>query len=81
MNLGLRPDIQRFIDEQVKSGKFPSPESVIEAAVGDMRDDLQIELDDDAIDAINQAEAQLDRGEGEELDSFRERMRLRTNRG
>ena len=42
---------------------------------------FQIELDDDAIDAINQAEAQLDRGEGEELDSFRERMRLRTNRG
>jgi len=81
MKLALRPDIERFIDEQVKSGRFPSPESVIEAAVADMRDDQLIELDDATVDAINEAEAQADRGEGEDLDTFRDRMRQRLNRG
>jgi len=80
MNLALRPDIQRFIDEQVKSGRFPSPESVVEAAVAEMREDQHVDLDDATIDAINEAEAQADRGEGEEFDSFRERMRKKMNR-
>ncbi len=81
MKLALRPDIQRFIDEQVQSGKFPTPEAVIEAAVADMRGGQVSELDDATIDAINEAEAQADQGEGEELDAFRVRMRARMSRG
>jgi Arc/MetJ-type ribon-helix-helix transcriptional regulator len=73
----LRPDIQRFIDEQVKSGHFPTPESVVEAAVASMREEFSAELDDATITAINEAEEQADRGEGEDFDVFRERMNKR----
>jgi Arc/MetJ-type ribon-helix-helix transcriptional regulator len=73
----LRPDIQQFIDEQVALGSFPTAESVIEAAIADMRDDFQADLDDATIAALNEAEEQADRGEGEDLDAFRARMRRR----
>jgi Arc/MetJ-type ribon-helix-helix transcriptional regulator len=77
MNLSLRPDIQRFIDEQVKAGRFPTPEALVEAAVTDMRETDDAELDDATIAAINEAEGQADRGEGVDLDTFRARMNQR----
>ena len=33
MNLSLPPQIQRLIDERVKSGKYGTPEDVVAAAV------------------------------------------------
>jgi antitoxin ParD1/3/4 len=33
MNLSLAPQIQRLIDERVKSGKYATPEDVVAAAV------------------------------------------------
>jgi len=33
MNLSLEPDVQKLIDERVKSGKYSSPEEVVEAAI------------------------------------------------
>jgi Arc/MetJ-type ribon-helix-helix transcriptional regulator len=77
MNLSLRPEIQRFIDEQVKAGRFPTPEALIEAAVADMRDTDDAELDDATVAAINEAEDQADRGEGMDLDTFRSQMKRR----
>jgi Arc/MetJ-type ribon-helix-helix transcriptional regulator len=75
MNLSLRPEIQRFIDDQVKAGRFPTPEALVEAAVADMRD--IDELDDATVAAINEAEGQADRGEGVDLDTFRAEMTRR----
>ncbi len=74
MNLSLRPEIQRFIDEQVKAGRYPTPEALVEAAVVELRDIDDAELDDATIAAINEAEDQVDRGEGVDLDTFRTRM-------
>ena len=70
-----RPDLERFIDEQVKAGRYPSAEAVVEAAIADLRDCSGAELDDGTIDAINEAEDQVDRGEGMELDAFRDHMK------
>ena len=55
----------------MKAGRFPTPQSVVEAAIADMRDDQLLDLDDSTIAAINEAEAQADLGQGEELDEFR----------
>jgi antitoxin ParD1/3/4 len=33
MNVSLKPDVQKLIDERVNSGKYSSPEEVVEAAV------------------------------------------------
>jgi Arc/MetJ-type ribon-helix-helix transcriptional regulator len=79
MHLSLRPEIQRFIEEQVMAGRFPSPEALVEAAVADMQYTDESDLDDATIAAINEAEEQGDRGEGIDLDTFRERMQKRFN--
>jgi Arc/MetJ-type ribon-helix-helix transcriptional regulator len=74
MNLDLRDDIRRFIEERVRAGQFPTPEAVIEAAIADMRDVEESKLDDQTVTAINEAEAQADRGKGTDLDTFRAEM-------
>jgi Arc/MetJ-type ribon-helix-helix transcriptional regulator len=70
MNLTLRPEVERMIVDQVKSGRFPSAEAMVEAAVTTLAQ-MDDELDDETIAAINEAEAQADRGEGTDLDTFR----------
>lgn len=73
----LRADVQAFIDEQVSRGRFPTAEAVIEAAIEEARaawDGGDVALDDEDVAAINEAEAQADRGEGWDLDAFRARM-------
>lgn len=72
-----KPDLQRFIEEQVRAGHYASPEDVVEAAVAGLRDSTEAELDDDTIAAINEAEEQADRGEGVDLDTFRAHMEKR----
>ena len=75
-----KPDLERFIKDQVQAGHYPSPEAVVEAAIADLRDGA-VELDDRTIAAINEAEDQADRGEGMELDAFRAHMQKRNAGG
>jgi putative addiction module CopG family antidote len=69
MNVTLQPATERFIDEQIKAGRFATAEAVIEAAIAGLREGD--DLDDATIAAINEAEAEADRGEGVDLDTFR----------
>ena len=71
MTLSFRPEIQRYIDDQVKSGRFPTPEAFIEHAILEARDAEVVEIDDETAAAINEAEEQTDRGEGMDLAAFR----------
>ena len=73
MNLTLSSDIQQFIDEQVREGRFASAEELIEAAIMDMRD-ADEELDEETLAAIKEADAQAERGEGMDFDEFRAQM-------
>ena len=70
-----RPDLERFIETQVGSGHYSSPEEVVEAALAVLRDAEHEDLDDETADAINRAEEQLDRGEGIDFDEFAAQMR------
>jgi Arc/MetJ-type ribon-helix-helix transcriptional regulator len=72
-----KPDLEQFIEDEVKAGHYPSPEAVVEAAIADLRDGAAGQLDEQTIAAINEAEDQADRGEGMELDAFRTHMRRR----
>ena len=36
MNLSLSSEVQSFIDRQVTSGRFPTPEALIEAAIAEL---------------------------------------------
>ena len=63
MSISLKPELQQFIEEQVKSGRFASVEAVVEEAVSRMKDEEVAQLDEDTLDAIDESEDQIDRGE------------------
>jgi Arc/MetJ-type ribon-helix-helix transcriptional regulator len=46
-----KPELERFVREQVRAGHYPSVEAVVEAAIAELRDVQAEALDDDAIDA------------------------------
>ncbi len=59
-----KPELTRFVDEQVSAGLYATPSEVIEAGLARlMLDPVPEDLDDDAIWAIQRAEAEFDRGE------------------
>jgi antitoxin ParD1/3/4 len=65
MNLTLKPELTEFIQQEILTGKYASPDEAIEAALNLLKsksvtDRLAIELRE----KIDSAAAQLDRGEG-----------------
>jgi Arc/MetJ-type ribon-helix-helix transcriptional regulator len=77
MLLSLSPEIQRYIDEQVKVGRFPTPEALVEAAITGLQETNNQELDEKTVAVINEAEEQADRGEGTDLSVFRAQINKR----
>jgi Arc/MetJ-type ribon-helix-helix transcriptional regulator len=66
-----RPELERFIAQQVEAGHFPSAQAAIEAAVEQMMlAGDEFELSDEDVEAINEAEDQIDRGETVDFDTF-----------
>jgi len=64
MELTLNQDLQQFIEEQVRSGRFASASEVVEAALARlMIDDPADELDEQDIAAIRESEEQIARGQ------------------
>ncbi len=82
MNVSLKPEALKFVEEQVRAGRFESTDEVLEAAVTRMMSENEFDLDDQTVAAINRAEEQLDRGEGMDFDKFAAdwRSRLRSGR-
>jgi Arc/MetJ-type ribon-helix-helix transcriptional regulator len=69
MNVTLTPEIQKFVDEQVRAGYFPSPEAVLEAGLARLMLDSDPEdLDEETMNAVDRADAEFDRGEGIPVD-------------
>ena len=68
----------KFIDDQVRSGRFRSPDDAINAAVARLQaeeDLLAEDLDDADLAAIQEGLAQLDRGEGRPWADVRAELR------
>jgi Arc/MetJ-type ribon-helix-helix transcriptional regulator len=73
-----RPELERFIAQQVEAGHFPSAQAAIEAAVEQMMlAGDEFDLSDEDVEAINEAEEQIDRGETVDFDTFAAEMRKR----
>ena len=76
MDVPLRPELERFIDEQVKAGHFCSAAEVVEAGLAR----LMLDPEPDALDAgdraaIEESEQQLARGEDLDWQGVRARLR------
>ena len=63
MNVRLRPELQRFVEEKVKAGEYSSTEEVVEAGIARLMIDPVPALDEETVAAIEEGEAQGDRGE------------------
>ena len=60
----MRPDLRKFVEDQVREGKFSSASQVIEAGVERlMHEEQEIQIDDDMWAAIQESEGQIARGE------------------
>lgn len=71
-----KPELEKFINEQVEAGHFPSPQAAVEAAVEQMMHNrVDSELTDEDAEEIEKSEAELDRGEFVEFDSLASEMR------
>jgi Arc/MetJ-type ribon-helix-helix transcriptional regulator len=76
MDVPLKPELQKFVEEEVRSGHFSSPVEVIEAGLARlMLDPAPEELDAETLTAIEAADAQIDRGEGIPLEEAFDRLR------
>ena len=64
MTVSLSPELRKYVEEQVRAGRFASAEEVVEAGLARlMLDPLPDALDDDDLAAIEESEAQIERGE------------------
>lgn len=70
-----KPELAQFVEDQVKAGRYPTAEAVVEAAVQELCDSARTDLDEQTIGAIHRAEAQFDRGEGIDFATFAKQMR------
>ncbi len=76
MNISLKPELERFVAAQVEAGGYGSADEVLEAAVARlMLDPDPPTPDPDTLAALEEAEAQLDRGPGIPLEEAFDRLR------
>ena len=80
MQIILTPDQQKFVDAQVRAGRFESPEQVVAEAPSRLMQDPDEEIDDDTYAALRRSDDQLARGEGRALENVRDELRAKYTR-
>jgi putative addiction module CopG family antidote len=66
MNVSIEPDLAKFIEEQVRAGRYGTADAAVNAAVSRLKAEQELlaeEVDDEDVAAIEEGLAQLDRGE------------------
>jgi putative addiction module CopG family antidote len=80
MQITLTPEHQKFVDSQVRAGRFQSPEQVVAEALSRLMQEPEEEIDDETFAALRRSEEQLARGEGRALDDVRDEVRAKYTR-
>jgi putative addiction module CopG family antidote len=80
MNLSLNPEVQKFIEDRVRTGQYATPEEVVHTAIARLRREESAavgddDLSDDDLAAIEEGLAQANRGEGRPWEEVREELR------
>jgi len=80
MNITISLKTQQLIEEQMRKGQFSSPDDVLQLALQTLEqthsEDYE-DLDPQARAAIEEAEAQYERGEGRPWEEVRDEVRAR----
>ena len=79
MNVALTPEMQRFVDDKVRSGQFRSPSDVIDVALSVLKESeaLTPEALEELRADVRVGLEQLDRGEAGDWDADDVKARLR----
>lgn len=77
MKVEFRLEIEKYVEDRVRSGEFPSAAAVLEEAVARMMSAAQVTLTPEDDEAIAAAEAEYERGEHEDFDTVAARLRAR----
>jgi Arc/MetJ-type ribon-helix-helix transcriptional regulator len=80
MNIALSPETQRLLEAQMKKRHFASPDEAVQFALRTLESTSPIDyedLDEQTRAAIDEAEAQYQRGEGRPWEEVREELRSR----
>ena len=73
MQINLSPEVEAYILECVKTGGYTSVEDVITAAVLHLRDSA-VELPEDVIRELEEADAEIEAGKGIDFETFKAEM-------
>ena len=76
MELTLAPETQRFIEEKLKQGVYHSADDLICKALTALSE-IQNELDDETLDALEEAEDAIERGDVHEWEDVKKHIRER----
>ena len=77
MQVTLNPEHQKFVDSQVRAGRFASAEQVVAEALSRLMQEPEEEIDDDTLAALGRSDEQLARGEGRPLEDVRDELRAK----
>ncbi len=78
MNLTLKPELTEFIQQEILTGRYASPDEAIEAALNLLKSKSTTErLASELREKIDSAAAQLDRGEGLDGEDVIARLRAK----
>jgi Arc/MetJ-type ribon-helix-helix transcriptional regulator len=80
MNIVLSPRTQKLLEDQMKKGSFSSPDDLLRIALetlDQVKGENYEDLDPQTRAAIEEAEAQCDKGEDRPWESVREELRAR----
>ena len=80
MNISIEPELAKFIEEQVRAGRYGSADAAVNAAVSRLKAEEELladDLDDEDVAAIEEGLAQLNRGEGRPWEEVRAELKAR----
>ena len=80
MQITLRPEHEKFIDAQLRAGRFTSADQVVAEALTRLMQEPEEEIDDDTFAALRRSDEQLARGEGRALEDIRDELRTKYTR-
>jgi Arc/MetJ-type ribon-helix-helix transcriptional regulator len=77
MNVAISSKTQKLLEDRLKSGGYQSADDLVYAALEALTELESSSLDEETLNAIDRAEAQIDRGEFYDWKDVREQVRAK----
>jgi hypothetical protein len=77
MGISLNPETERLIQEKMKAGGYASADEFLQSVLGNQLDLEIAPLDEETLDAIDEAERQIARGEARDWAVVREELKAK----